>query len=92
MVAAAGLPRVAGEFERLTRRSRMFLGRPGHRPAGELSRVVAEVEALHAAIVARDIDAAERAVAGEVRALDQRPLGRLEEDFDDALWVALTRA
>ena len=60
VVAAAGLPRVANEFERLTWQVRMFLGALDIDLLETLPRVVAEVEALHGAIVARDVGAAER--------------------------------
>jgi DNA-binding GntR family transcriptional regulator len=91
VVAAAGLPRVADEFERLTWQVRMFLGALDIDLLDTLSRVVAEVEALHAAIVARDVTAAERLWREKFERWIRDLVGRLGEDFDDQLWIALTR-
>jgi DNA-binding GntR family transcriptional regulator len=91
IVAAAGLPRVAGEFERLTWQVRMFLGALGLDLLATLPRVVAEVQALHAAIVARDVEAADRLWRVKFERWIRDLVGRLEEDFDDELWAALTR-
>src|SRR5690242_7162477 len=60
LVATAGLPRVAAEFDRLTWQVRMFVGALGIDLLDTLPRVVAEVQALHEAIVARDAEAARR--------------------------------
>src|SRR5690242_15941942 len=60
IVTAAGLPRVSREFERLTWQVRMFLGALAIDVLDSLERVVGEVQALHEAIVARDVAAAER--------------------------------
>src|SRR4051812_4729775 len=59
LVDAAGLPRVADEFERLTWQVRAFLGALDIDLLETLSRVVAEVQALHEAIVAHDLEAAQ---------------------------------
>jgi DNA-binding GntR family transcriptional regulator len=91
LVAAAGLPRVAGEFERLTWQVRMFLGALGIDLLRTLPRVVAEVQALHAAILARDAEAADRLWREKFERWIRDLVGRLEEDFDDELWAALTR-
>jgi DNA-binding GntR family transcriptional regulator len=92
IVAAAGLPRVAGEFDRLTWQVRMFLGALGIDVLAILPRIVAEVQALHAAIVARDAPAAARLWREKFERWISDPLvGRLGEPFDDELWVALTR-
>ena len=91
VVAAAGLPRVAGEFERLTWQVRMFLGALEIDLLETLPRVVAEVQALHEAIVARDATAAERLWREKFERWIRDLVGRLDEDFDDELWVALTR-
>jgi DNA-binding GntR family transcriptional regulator len=91
VVALARLPRVAGEFERLTWQVRMFLGALEIDVLETLRRVVAEVQALHAAIVARDVDAAGRLWREKFERWIRDLVGRLEEDFDDELWVALTR-
>jgi len=92
IVAAAGLPRVAGEFDRLTWQVRMFLGALGIDVLATLPRIVAEVQALHEAIVARDAQAAARLWREKFERWISDPLvGRLGEPFDDELWVALTR-
>jgi DNA-binding GntR family transcriptional regulator len=91
IVAAAGLPRVAGEFDRLTWQVRMFLGALTIDVLASLPRVVAEVQALHAAIVARDAQAAARLWREKFERWISDLVGRLGEDFDDDLWIALTR-
>lgn len=91
LVAAAGLPRVANEFERLTWQVRMFLGALGIDLLRTLPRVVAEVQALHDAILARDAETADRLWREKFERWIRDLVGRLEEDFDDELWAALTR-
>jgi DNA-binding GntR family transcriptional regulator len=88
---AAGLPRVAGEFERLTWQVRMFLGALEIDLLDTLERVIAEVQALHGAIRERDVHAAERLWREKFERWISDLVGRLDEDFDHALWVALTR-
>jgi DNA-binding GntR family transcriptional regulator len=90
-VALAGLPRVAGEFDRLTWQVRMFLGALEIDVKPTLPRVIAEVRALHEAIEARDVISAERLWREKFERWIRDLVGRLEEDFDDGLWVALTR-
>jgi hypothetical protein len=85
------LPRVAGEFERLTWQVRMFLGALSIDVLATLPRVVGEVRALHEAIAARDVAAAGRLWREKFERWIRGLVGRLEEDFDDELWVALTR-
>src|SRR4029079_6976119 len=60
IVDAAGLPRVKAQFERLTWQVRIFLGALDIDVLDNLERVIAEVQALHDAIVAHDVHAAER--------------------------------
>jgi DNA-binding GntR family transcriptional regulator len=91
VVAAAGLPRVQREFDRLTWQARMFLGALGIDVLDPLPRIVAEVQALHEAIVAHDAQAAERLWREKFERWIGDLIGRLDEDFDHALWVALTR-
>jgi DNA-binding GntR family transcriptional regulator len=91
VVALARLPRVAGEFERLTWQVRMFLGALDIDLLETLPRVVAEVQALHEAIAARDVEAAGRLWREKFERWIADLVGRLDEPFDDALWVALTR-
>ena len=91
IVAGAGLPRVTSAFERLTWQVRMFLGALDIDLLDTLPRVVAEVQALHEAIVARDVDAAARLWREKFERWIEGLVGRLGEDFDDDLCVALTR-
>ncbi len=91
IVSAAGLPRVAREFERLTWQVRMFLGALDIDVLDRLERVLAEVQALHEAILARDVHAAERLWREKFERWISDLVGRLDEDFDHDLWVALTR-
>jgi DNA-binding GntR family transcriptional regulator len=53
--------------------------------------VVAEVRALHDAIAARDVPAAAQLWREKFERWIRDLVGRLGEDFDDELWVALTR-
>src|SRR3954470_6174337 len=92
IVTAAELPRVRREFERLTWQVRMFLGALRIDTFDDLERVVAEVQALHEAILARDVPAAERLWREKFERWISDLVGRLDEDFDHDLWVALTRA
>jgi DNA-binding GntR family transcriptional regulator len=91
VVDEAGLPRVASEFERLTWPVRMFLGALDIDVLDTLPRVVAEVRALHDAIAARDVPAAAQLWREKFERWIRDLVGRLGEDFDDELWVALTR-
>jgi DNA-binding GntR family transcriptional regulator len=91
VVDAAGLPRVAGEFERLTWPVRMFLGALDIDVLDTLPRVVAEVRALHDAIAARDVPAAAQLWREKFERWIRDLVGRLGEDFDSGLWLALTR-
>jgi DNA-binding GntR family transcriptional regulator len=91
IVTAAELPRVRTEFERLTWQVRMFLGALDIDVLDNLERVVTEVQALHEAIVERDVLAAERLWREKFERWITDLVGRLDEDFDRDLWVALTR-
>jgi DNA-binding GntR family transcriptional regulator len=91
IVTAAGLPRVRREFERLTWQVRMFLGALEINVLDDLERVIAEVQALHEAILARDVHVAERLWREKFERWIGDLVSRLEEDFDHDLWVALTR-
>lgn len=91
IVTAAELPRVSTEFERLTWQVRMFLGALDIDVLDNLDRVVAEVQALHEAIADRDVLAAERLWREKFERWITDLVGRLDEDFDRDLWVALTR-
>jgi DNA-binding GntR family transcriptional regulator len=91
IVTAAGLPRVTREFERLTCPVRMFLGALEIDVLDNLERVIAEVESLHEAILARDVHVAERRWREKFERWITDLVSRLDEDFDHPLWVALTR-
>src|SRR4051812_2483721 len=91
IVTAAELPRVKREFERLTWQVRMFLGALEIDVLDDLEPVVAEVQALHEAILARDVHTAERLWREKFERWISHLVGRLEADFDHDLWVALTR-
>ena len=91
IVTAAELPRVSTEFERLTWQVRMFLGALDIDVLDNLDRVITEVQALHEAIVERDVLAAERLWREKFERWITDLVGRLDEDFDRDLWVALTR-
>jgi DNA-binding GntR family transcriptional regulator len=91
VVAAAGLPRVANEFDRLTWQVRTFLGALEINLLETLPRIVTEVQSLHEAIVARDVEDAQRLWREKFERWIRDLVGRLGEDFDDELWVALTR-
>ena len=92
VVAAAGLPRVANEFDRLTWQVRMFLGALEIDVLATLPRIVEEMQALHAAIVARDVESAARLWREKFERRIGDLVDGLDEDFDRELWVALTRA
>ena len=69
----------------------MFLGALDIDVLDNLARVIAEVQALHEAILARDVHAAERLWREKFERWISDLVGRLDEDFDHELWVALTR-
>ena len=91
IITAAGLPRVNAEFERLTWQVRMFLGALDIDVLDNLERVIAEVQALHEAILARDVNAAERLWREKFERWITDLVGRLGESFDHDLWVTLIR-
>jgi DNA-binding GntR family transcriptional regulator len=91
VIVAAGLPRVAGEFGRLTWQVRMFLGALDIGLLDSLPRVVGEVQALHEAIAAHDAEAAGRLWREKFERWIADLIGRLDEEFDHELWLALTR-
>jgi DNA-binding GntR family transcriptional regulator len=91
IITAAELPRVKADFERLTWQVRMFLGALDIDVLDKLDRVIAEVQALHEAILARDVHAAERLWREKFERWITDLVGRLEEGFDHDLWITLTR-
>jgi DNA-binding GntR family transcriptional regulator len=91
IITAAELPRVRTEFERLTWQVRMFLGALDIDVLDNLERVIAEVQALHEAILARDAHAAGRLWREKFERWIGDLVGRLGEDFDRDLWTTLIR-
>lgn len=91
IITAAELPRVKADFERLTWQVRMFLGALDIDVLDNLERVIAEVQALHEAILARDVQAAERLWREKFERWITDLVGRLGEGFDHDLWITLTR-
>ena len=91
IIAAAELPRVKRDFERLTWQVRMFLGALDIDVLDNLERVIAEVQALHEAILARDVQAAGRLWREKFERWITDLVGRLDEGFDHDLWTTLTR-
>jgi hypothetical protein len=69
----------------------MFLGALDIDLRDTLPRVVEEVQRLHEAIVACDVQEAERRWRTKFERWIRDLVGRLGEDFDDELWIALTR-
>lgn len=88
IVSSSGLHRVAEEFDRLTWQVRIFIVALDLTLVDKLPRILAELEALHAALVT---GAGAEALWREkyerwVRTLVER----LPEPFDEPLWAALT--
>src|SRR5258705_12906494 len=79
IIAAAGLPRVLAEFDRLTWQVRIFISTLEIDVADKLDRILAEVEALHEAILERPPADAERLWRGKFEAWVRDPLELLPE-------------
>src|ERR687890_778149 len=90
IITAAELPRVKADFERLTWQVRMFLGALDIDVLDNLERVIAEVQALHEAILARDVQAAERLWREKFERWITDLVGRLGEGLDHELWITPT--
>ena len=90
IVEAAGLPRVAQEWERLTWQVRMFIATLDMHYSDKLQTMLTEIESLHRAIAAGDSVAAEQLWREKferwVRDFIERIPG---ERFDVGLWTAL---
>jgi DNA-binding GntR family transcriptional regulator len=92
IIAASGLPRVLAEFERLTWQVRIFISTVEISVGDRLARILAEVEALHVAIMdGRQVDA-ERLWREKFEAWVRDLVELLPEEFDDELWTSLTRS
>ena len=90
IIAASGLPRVTREFERLTWQVRAFLTALEIGYDDKLPRILAEVEALHAAIARRSPGEAEALWREKYERWVRNLVELLPETFDEALWTALT--
>ena len=90
IIAASGLPRVTREFERLTWQVRAFLTALEIGYDDKLPRILAEVEALHAAIARRAPGEAEALWREKYERWVRNLVELLPETFDEALWTALT--
>jgi DNA-binding GntR family transcriptional regulator len=92
IIAASGLPRVLAEFERLTWQVRIFISTVEISVGERLPRILAEVEALHEAIIDRRQADAERLWREKFEAWVRDLVELLPEEFDDELWASLTRS
>lgn len=91
IVRAAGMPRVAAEFERLSWQVRMFISALDLRYTDKLQVMFEEVEQLHAAIVSGDVAVAQRLWREKFERWMRDIVDLLpDEDVDGALWLALT--
>ena len=90
IVAGAGLPRVARQFDQLTWQVRIFIGTRGLRFDDKLPLMLAEIRELHEAIVGRDPGRAERLWREKFERWVRDFMDQMAEAFDRHLWVALT--
>ena len=88
VVAGSGLHRVAEEFDRLTWQVRIFIVALDLTLVDKLPRILAEMEALHAAIV--NGAGAEALWREKYERWVRTLVERLPEPFDEPLWAALT--
>lgn len=90
VVASAGLPRVARQFEQLAWQVRIFIAGMGVQYDDKLALMLEEVNALHRAISAHEGPEAERLWREKFERWVQDFLDGLGEEFDRDLWVTLT--
>jgi DNA-binding GntR family transcriptional regulator len=88
VVAGSGLHRVAEEFDRLTWQVRIFIVALDLTLVDKLPRILAEMEALHAALV--NAAGAEALWREKYERWVRTLVERLPEPFDEPLWAALT--
>jgi DNA-binding GntR family transcriptional regulator len=88
VVAGSGLHRVAEEFDRLTWQVRIFIVALDLTLVDKLPRILAEMEALHAALLAGS--GAEALWREKYERWVRTLVERLPEPFDEPLWAALT--
>ena len=92
IIAASGLPRVLAEFDRLTWQVRIFISTLEISLEDKLTRILAEVEALHQAILERRQADAERLWREKFEAWVRDLVELLPDEFDEDLWASLTRS
>jgi DNA-binding GntR family transcriptional regulator len=90
VVAAAGLPRVARQFDQLAWQVRIFIRTRGLRFDDKLPLMLAEVRDLHQAIVGRNASRAQRLWREKFERWVRDFIDQMDEGFDRDLWVALT--
>lgn len=90
LVASAGLPRVARQFDQLTWQVKIFIGAMNIRYDEKLAEMLQEMDALHHAIVGREVAEAERLWREKFERWVRDTVDQLAEGFDRDLWVALT--
>lgn len=92
IITSSGLTRVADEFERLTWQVRGFITALDLTLVDKLPRILAEMEALHAAILAGHASEAEALWREKYERWVRLLVERLPEPFDERLWTALVSA
>ena len=92
IITSSGLTRVADEFERLTWQVRGFITALDLTLVDKLPRILAEMEALHAALHAGHASEAEALWREKYERWVRLLVERLPEPFDERLWTALVSA
>jgi DNA-binding GntR family transcriptional regulator len=90
IIAGAGLPRLARQFDQLTWQVRIFIGTRGLRFDDKLPQMLAEIHELHGAIVRGDPGRAQRLWREKFERWVRDFMDQMAEEFDRPLWVALT--
>lgn len=90
IIDSSGLSRVQTEFERLTWQVRIFIVALELTVEDKLPRILAEMEALHAAISQGRTGEAEALWREKYERWVRDLVERLPEAFDERLWAALT--
>jgi DNA-binding GntR family transcriptional regulator len=90
IIASSGLSRVTTEFERLTWQVRIFIVSLEMSYEDKLARILAEMEALHAAITEGRAPDAETLWRDKYERWVRNLVELLPEAFDEPLWTALT--
>lgn len=90
VVAGAGLARVTRQFDQLAWQVRIFIAAMGVQYDDKLEVMLAEVQALHRAIIAGDGPEARRLWRDKFERWVRDLVDGLVDDFDRDLWVTLT--